>query len=101
MGRPRVNIERLAKLARISISAQEAPALSLQLEAMMDYVERLQDLCLEDVPEFLSVAQPESALRSDIAVEKDPSAVAEMRAGFPQMRGDFVTVAKMKLESPS
>ena len=60
-------VETIANLARLELSPDEKERMSLQLSAILDYVNRLQELDTSGIPPTSSVLPPRSVLRPDQA----------------------------------
>jgi aspartyl-tRNA(Asn)/glutamyl-tRNA(Gln) amidotransferase subunit C len=60
-------VEHIAELARLKLSAEEISRFRQQLSAILDYAARLQTLDTSDIPPTFSVLPPRSVLRSDKA----------------------------------
>jgi aspartyl-tRNA(Asn)/glutamyl-tRNA(Gln) amidotransferase subunit C len=60
-------VETIANLARLELSPDEKERMSLQLSAILDYVNRLQELDTGGIPPTSSVLPPRSVLRPDEA----------------------------------
>jgi aspartyl-tRNA(Asn)/glutamyl-tRNA(Gln) amidotransferase subunit C len=60
-------VEAIANLARLELSAEEKELLSRQLSDILDYVSRLQELDTGGIPPTSSVLPPRSVLRADEA----------------------------------
>jgi aspartyl-tRNA(Asn)/glutamyl-tRNA(Gln) amidotransferase subunit C len=60
-------VETIAYLARLELSASEKELMSRQLSAILDYVNRLQELETGGIPPTSSVLPPRSVLRPDEA----------------------------------
>ena len=58
-------VEHIAKLARLDLSAGEKEQYREQLSAILDYANLLQDLDTAGIPPTASVLPPRSVLRSD------------------------------------
>ena len=84
----------LARLARLALSPEQLERFGLQLARILDYVALLQQVDVDDVPEYLPPEQPGSALRRD---DIGPILTSEMAlAAAPQKRGRLVVVPKFK-----
>ena len=57
----------LATLARLSLDDAEADRFAAQLGPILGYLEQLQSVDIEGVPEALPPSRPGSALRDDVA----------------------------------
>ncbi len=60
-------VEAIANLARLELSAEEKELMSQQLSDILDYVNRLQALDTGGIPPTSSVLPPRSVLRPDEA----------------------------------
>jgi len=60
-------VEAIANLARLELSAEEKELMSRQLSDILDYVNRLQELDTGGIPPTSSVLSPRSVLRPDEA----------------------------------
>jgi len=60
-------VEAIANLARLELSAEEKELMSRQLSDILDYVNRLQALDTGGIPPTSSVLPPRSVLRPDEA----------------------------------
>lgn len=84
----------LAALARLSLEEADAECFAGQLGPILDYLEQLQGVDTEGVPEYLPAARPGSALRDDRA---GPTLTHEQAlGGAPEVREGQVMVPKFK-----
>lgn len=67
-------VEHIAQLARLELSAEEKERYCKQLSAILDYAHRLQELDTAGIPPTASVLPPRSVLRPD---ETTPSLPVE------------------------
>lgn len=67
-------VEHIAELARLDLTADEKARYREQLSAILDYAARLQELDTADIPPTASVLPPRSVLRSDTARPSLPTA---------------------------
>ncbi len=58
-------VEHIARLARLRLSAEEKERYRQQLSAILDHVARLGELDTADIPPTSSVLPPEALLRDD------------------------------------
>lgn len=59
-------VEHIAELARLELSAEEKERYRLQLSAILEYAARLLALDTSDIPPTSSVLPPRSVLREDV-----------------------------------
>jgi aspartyl-tRNA(Asn)/glutamyl-tRNA(Gln) amidotransferase subunit C len=67
-------VEHIAQLARLELTAEEKERYRQQLSDILDYARRLQELDTEGIPPTASVLPPRSVLRPD---ETSPSLPVE------------------------
>jgi aspartyl-tRNA(Asn)/glutamyl-tRNA(Gln) amidotransferase subunit C len=60
-------VEHIAELARLELSAEEKERYRQQLSAILEYAARLLALDTSDIPPTSSVLPPHSVLREDVA----------------------------------
>lgn len=65
----REEVERVARLARLSLDAGEADRAALELESLLDYVAVLESVDTEGVPPTSHVLALRTPLRDDAATE--------------------------------
>ncbi|TLN09049.1 Asp-tRNA(Asn)/Glu-tRNA(Gln) amidotransferase subunit GatC [bacterium] len=58
-------VEHIAQLARLELTAEEKERYRQQLSAILEYARRLQQLDTEGIPPTASVLPPRSVLRAD------------------------------------
>jgi aspartyl-tRNA(Asn)/glutamyl-tRNA(Gln) amidotransferase subunit C len=63
----RQEVERIAELARLDLSEEEAGLYQEQLSAILEYFERLQELPTEDIPPTATALPLRSVMREDKA----------------------------------
>ena len=66
----------VAKLARLSLGAEEIDRLQRDLDKILEYVKLLSELDTSDVPETAQVAVERAPLRSDDCLQSLPNEVA-------------------------
>ena len=59
-------VEHIAALARLELTAEEKERYRLQLSAILEYAARLQELDTQGIPPTASVLPPVSVLRPDV-----------------------------------
>lgn len=74
------DIDRLAELARLELSAEERARLPGELERILDYVRQLQSLDVEDVPPTKHVIDLADVTRADEPRPSLPRATIEEMA---------------------
>ncbi|GAP12381.1 aspartyl/glutamyl-tRNA(Asn/Gln) amidotransferase subunit C [Longilinea arvoryzae] len=79
-------VEHIAQLARLELSAEEKERYCQQLSAILDYARRLQELDTEGIPPTASVLPPRSVLRPDETAPSLP--LEELLRNAPQTQDD-------------
>lgn len=94
MALTREQVEKVAQLARLSLSAGEADRYSEQLSSILGYVEKLQELDVTGVePTTHAVGPTRTPLRED---EPRPSlSPSEALANAPQTSGGYIAVPRI------
>lgn len=88
----RAEVERIAKLARLSLGDAEAEAMTKQLDAILEYVAQLQNLDTTGVEPTSQVGATETPMRED---EPRPSlSQNEALANAPKSAGGGFVVPK-------
>jgi aspartyl-tRNA(Asn)/glutamyl-tRNA(Gln) amidotransferase subunit C len=89
----RAEVERVAHLARLRLEPAEAQAMTLQLEAILDYVAQLEAVDTDGVPATSHVIPLSTPLRDDV-----PGALLSPElavANAPAPRGTAFTVPRV------
>ncbi len=64
-------VKRIARLARIAVSEEEAVSLQDELNSILQWVEQLGELDVEDVPPLTSSVEMEMKKREDVVTDGD------------------------------
>ena len=91
----REEVERIASLARLRLAPGEAEAVTADLDAMLDYVEQLNELDTRDVPPTAHVIPLTTPLRED---EPRPCLSAETAVANAPARADTAFAVPKVLE---
>ncbi len=86
-------INRVAALARLQLSPDEAEALLDDIEGILGYVDTLQDVDVEGVEPMASPLEHTNRLRPDTPME--PLARKALLNQAPATEGDFVSVPRV------
>jgi aspartyl-tRNA(Asn)/glutamyl-tRNA(Gln) amidotransferase subunit C len=89
-------VERVAVLARLRLTAGEKSQLTQQLDDILEYMEKLNQLETTDVEPFTPAPDSANALRED-AVTNQPNPEA-LLAEAPDRDGTFFKVPKIIIE---
>ncbi len=81
-------IEKLAKLARITITDEEKSQFGKEIESILKYVGEIQEVAKEG-EQTISI---KNVMREDVPVNTDPKNLLE---SAPHTEGDFITVKKI------
>ncbi len=85
---------KLAKLAKLSLSAEELERFAAEIESLLDYFERLDQLDLEGVQPTLSVHGRSSAWRED-QIQNQPASPADLLNLAPHSAEQYIQVKRM------
>ncbi|TAK03654.1 Asp-tRNA(Asn)/Glu-tRNA(Gln) amidotransferase subunit GatC [Patescibacteria group bacterium] len=85
-------IRHLAHLSRLKLDEEDVAAYAKDLDAIVGYVDKLQDLDTKDVPEMEHVEDLVNVWREDVVGGCDPDARTRMIAAFPRHSGDLLEV---------
>jgi aspartyl-tRNA(Asn)/glutamyl-tRNA(Gln) amidotransferase subunit C len=89
----REEVEHVARLARLELTAEEIERFRGQLSAVLERAERIQSLDLSDVPPTAHPVELRNVWRADEAVPPpDPDAIL---ANAPQREGTFFRVPRI------
>ena len=86
-------VKRIARLARIRITEDEARSLEKELTGILDWVEQLKEVDTTDVEPMTRVVPIELRQRRDIV--DDGEKAADVTANAPQRADDFFVVPKV------
>lgn len=86
-------VRHVAVLSRLKLSEGEVATFSRQLSAMLEYVEKLNELDTSDVEPTVHAVPISNVLRDD--EPEEPMGVDEALANAPQREGSFYRVPKV------
>lgn len=86
-----IDIDRLAKLANMEVSAEEKAQLLRQLPGILDYVSKLQEVDISEIDPKAYLTDAVNVLREDVVSSTRDERDAVV-AGFPQSLGDALEV---------
>jgi len=93
----RVQVIKVAKLARLELTEAEIDEFTGQLSAILDYMEKMNELDTADVQPLAHCLPISNVLREDAV--KESLGVEKALANAPQRDGEFFKVPKI-LEEP-
>ena len=85
-------IEQIATLARLDLSKKEKKMYAEQLSVVLDYVEMLNEVNTDGVPETCQVTGLEDVVREDVVEECEKVNVERLIHLFPEKEGDLLKV---------
>jgi aspartyl-tRNA(Asn)/glutamyl-tRNA(Gln) amidotransferase subunit C len=90
---PHIDIDKVADLARIALSEEEKAKFSSQLDSILGYIDKLNELDTEDVKPMAHPHSVENVWREDAAEPEMP--VEEALKNAPAKRQNMVIVPKV------
>lgn len=87
-----LNIEHIAKLARISLSEAESQKFTKDLDNILGHFDELKKLDTDGITPMAGGTDLKNAFREDIAHELPPE---KLRSAFPDSEGEFLKVPKI------
>jgi aspartyl-tRNA(Asn)/glutamyl-tRNA(Gln) amidotransferase subunit C len=89
----RATAAKVAKLARIRVEDAELPALADEFNAILGFIEQLQELDVDDVEPMVSVEPMRLKRREDVVTDGDQQ--ARVLSNAPDAREGFFAVPKV------
>ena len=86
-------VKKVAKLARLDLSEQEVREFATQLSAILEYVEKMNQLDTESVEPLAHCLPISNCFREDVV--KDSLGTEKTLANAPQRDGEFFKVPKI------
>ncbi|HEU0050794.1 MAG TPA: Asp-tRNA(Asn)/Glu-tRNA(Gln) amidotransferase subunit GatC [Patescibacteria group bacterium] len=83
-------VARLAALSRLCLAEEEMEKMRHELDRVLEYVDRLQKIDTEHVPE--TGTRPKEFLREDVALPADEAARSLIISNFPDRVGNALQV---------
>lgn len=93
MGISLQEVDRIAKLARLSITSEEKAIFGSQLGKTLDYIKKLNELDTSDVEPTSHVIELINVMRKDVLIQSLP--VDDMLQNAPDRSGSFYRVPKI------
>ena len=85
-------IEHLGLLARLSLTEEEKAQYAVELSAILEFVEQLQEVDTTDVEPTSQVTGLEDVYRDDVAVPQSREVMKKIVEQFPDREGDLLKV---------
>ena len=86
------DIEKIADLARLELTETEKTEYAEQLSTVFSYMEMLNSVDTEGVPETCQVTGLEDVVREDVAVQADLDVRKKLIAAFPAQEANLLKV---------
>ena len=90
----KVDIEKLAELARIDVPEDKRAELEEDIEKILEYVEQIQDVAAE-LPDTPEASEHHNVLRDDINPHEPGKYSEEILKEVPERKGDYVKVKQI------
>ena len=89
----RDTVRRIARLARLAVDEDQIAAMEGELNALLTWVEQLQEVDVEGVPPMASVIEQRLKMRDDVVT--DGGYVEDLMLNAPQTEDHFFVVPKV------
>lgn len=89
----KISVEYISKLARLSVSEKERETFSAQLQGILSYMEKLNELDTKDVEPTSHIVSLSNVMRDD--VQKDSISREDALANAPDHTDKFYRVPKI------
>ena len=86
-------VQRMAKLARIALDETQTAAMEQELNALLSWVEQLQDVDVEGIAPMTSVVEQRLKMRDDVVT--DGGYAEDLMKNAPQAEAHFFVVPKV------
>ena len=89
----RETVRRIARLARLAVDEDQTAAMEAELNALLTWVEQLQEVDVEGVPPMASVVEQRLKMRDDVVT--DGGYAQDLMLNAPQPEDHFFVVPKV------
>lgn len=89
----RETVRRIARLARLAVDEDQTAAMETELNALLTWVEQLQEVDCEGVPPMASVVEQRLKMRDDVVT--DGGYAQDLMLNAPQAEDNFFVVPKV------
>jgi aspartyl-tRNA(Asn)/glutamyl-tRNA(Gln) amidotransferase subunit C len=89
----RETVRRIARLARLAVDEEQVAAMEAELNALLSWVEQLQEVNVEGVPPMTSVVAQQLKMREDQVT--DGGCADDLMANAPAAENHFLVVPKV------
>ena len=86
-------VRRIARLARLAVDEDQVAAMEGELNALLSWVEQLQEVDVEGIPAMTSVVQQQIKMRKDVV--NDGGYADDLLKSAPQVEDHFFVVPKV------
>jgi aspartyl-tRNA(Asn)/glutamyl-tRNA(Gln) amidotransferase subunit C len=86
-------VRRIALLARLAVDEDQVAAMETELNALLSWVEQLQEVNVDGVPPMTSVVERRLKMREDVV--NDGGYAADLLKNAPQVEDHFFVVPKV------
>lgn len=90
----KAEIEKLAALARLSVTAEEVVHLQKEMEEILGYVKHIQEVSQPDTHSFRA-SPAKNVWREDIPKERDAADTELLLTAAPRREGNYIKVKKV------
>ena len=89
----RETVRRIARLARLAVDEGQVAAMETELNALLSWVEQLEEVNVEGVPPMTSVVEQRLKMREDVVT--DGGYADDIIKNAPQVENHFFVVPKV------
>lgn len=86
-------VRQIARLARLAVDEDQVAAMENELNALLSWVEQLQEVNVEGVPPMTSVVEQQLKMRADVV--NDGGYADDLLKNAPQIEDHFFVVPKV------
>ena len=86
-------VRRIARLARLAVDEDQVAAMETELNALLAWVEQLQEVNVDGIPPMTSVADQRGRMREDVV--NDGGYADDLLKNAPQVEDHFFVVPKV------
>jgi len=93
MKKPVIDVKYVAELARLELTPGELEKFSRQITDILGYMEKINEVMVDDTPMTTHVIKVKNILREDVV--KEPMPLSDVLGNAPSKEGDFISVPKV------
>jgi len=87
-----MDIDHIAKLARIGLKEEELKKLEGELSAILDFIEKLKEVDIENVKPMTGGTDLANIMREDEVIPRDDKQRQRILANAPKRKDDYIEV---------